>query len=338
MNNPSPKKIIHLINNSNKEAGGAQKILWSIHNEMEETSSILSFKEYTDLNSKKTLKKFMWPFYLATRLSRKSTIIIHHRFFLLLCPILNIVGYNTIFLCHNIFPNKNILTKIFKAKESIAISVATQDYLKKLGYKKIKLIENFIEAKPEDIKNQPSPPSEFIRIAYIGRLAYQKGVDTLLQAHSKIITEHNNIETHIIGDGPLLNSLKSFVEERKLNSSVIFHGSSSTPFAICKEFEIIVIPSRWEGFGLVFFESIAHRHFVIASDLEAFNLDEKLNEQVVLFKPGSAEDLKEKIHSSIKTRAYMKYKTHDKLVLHRFSKKDQLSKYKDFLNQPENET
>ncbi|MCY1278037.1 Glycosyltransferase Gtf1 [compost metagenome] len=333
MKSKPTQNIIHLINNSNRRTGGAQKILWSIYDAIPKTSSIFSFREYISSNSNRKFKPFTWPFHLIKALAGKRIVVIHHRAFLPLCPILNAIGFETIFLCHNIFPNKNLATKVFKAKKAIAISTATQEYLKKLGYRKIELIENFIEIDKKNIKRQNISSSNSIRIAYIGRLAYQKGVDTLIEAHSRLKQKYE-IETHIIGDGPLLASLNDSVKNAQQSNSIIFHGSSSSPFSICKDFEIVVVPSRWEGFGLVFFEAIAHKHFIIASDLEAFQVGEKLNEQVLLFNPGNSEDLEEKIEQAITGRAYRNYKTHEKLILTRFSKENQISKYKSLLNAP----
>lgn len=105
------------------------------------------------------------------------------------------------------------------------------------------------------VKNNPKTAN----LIAIGRLVPQKGFDILLQALKHI--EIPNLETHIIGDGPLFGELNSG------QPSVKFHGYQKDIKPYLASAGIFVCPSRWEGLGLVLVEAMAAGVPVVASDI-----------------------------------------------------------------------
>lgn len=330
-NTNSKSTIIHLINNLEKSSGGAQKILWGIFDETKHNSSILSYTTYVDAYGEKNFSKLLWPFIFIKCLSKTHTVVIHHRMFLLLIPLFRLLQIRTIFLCHNIFPDKNAITSAFKAHHAIAISQASHEYLERLGYSEISIIENYIEYDNKHFKRTKLPGDNTVKVGYIGRLAHQKGLDLLIEACSSIANS-NELELHIIGDGPLKQWAHDITNCSTLKGRVKFHGNSIAPFSIAVDFDILVVPSRWEGFGLVFYEAIAHEHFIIASDLPTFSLSEDPTEQVKYFSNGSADSLADVLQSAISNSWYKNYKMTNNHILQRFSKNEQIAKYMKLLN------
>lgn len=98
-------------------------------------------------------------------------------------------------------------------------------------------------------------------VGYLGRLAYEKGVDLLLRAIAYL---DKNIHCYIVGDGPEKENLKSLTEELDISDRVKWHeavGYKDIP-AMLKNFDVLVLPSRttkfWkEQFGRVLIEAMA---------------------------------------------------------------------------------
>lgn len=91
------------------------------------------------------------------------------------------------------------------------------------------------------------------------------------------------------------NSIKSFVEEHNLNKHVKFLGfiDRDEQLLLIKESVCILQPSLFEGWSTVIEDAKAFNKFIIASDIEVHQ--EQLNQNYLLFNPGSADELVEKI-------------------------------------------
>lgn len=126
-------------------------------------------------------------------------------------------------------------------------------------------------------------------IAFAGRMSPEKGVQILLKASQ--LTP--NLPFRITGD---VSSM--YMAEYAVPSNVRFNGwmnSSELP-EFYKKARFIVVPSLWyEPFGLVTVEAMGHGLPVIAS--RRGGLPEIVEDGVtgLLFEPGNAEDLAEKI-------------------------------------------
>ncbi|RRV13650.1 glycosyltransferase [Pseudomonas saudiphocaensis] len=320
--------ILHLINNSQENAGGAQKILWAIYRHMPAQSSIFSFTQYISFAKNTEHKKIFYILKLFGIVikSRPRLVVIHHRRFLLFQPLFKVLGIRSVFLCHNVFPDHHLAERIFKANKAIAISTPTKVYLEYIGYSDIVLIENFIDF-PAHPKLPRPLAKKIVDIAYVGRLEHQKGVDLLLDSFLTLPREKLNL--HIIGAGRLEESLKS---KAKHNPRVRFYGSQSDPFKLVAEFDMLIVPSRWEGFGLVFYEAIANKHFVIASDIDAFKLINTVASQVVYVDIGKGSGaLRKAMLEALDNNKYLSYAPVDVSEFERFSKITQLKKYEKLL-------
>jgi glycosyltransferase involved in cell wall biosynthesis len=95
-------------------------------------------------------------------------------------------------------------------------------------------------------------------ILCIARLSTEKGVSILLQAMAQLLnTTAHKPHCYIVGDGPLLNQLKSEVNELRINNFVTFLGWQDNMAGLISQCECLALPSLLEGFGLVVLEGWA---------------------------------------------------------------------------------
>ncbi len=107
-------------------------------------------------------------------------------------------------------------------------------------------------------------------IGFVGRLVRQKGVDVALQAFAKAHQAHPQSRFVIVGDGPARRELEAQAGRLALEESVIFAGWVEDASGLMPAFDMVVAPSRWEGFGLVVLEAMSHGLPVIASRAGSF--------------------------------------------------------------------
>jgi glycosyltransferase involved in cell wall biosynthesis len=110
------------------------------------------------------------------------------------------------------------------------------------------------------------------RIAgYVGRLAQNKGVDVLIRAAALLHPANPELHWVIVGDGVDRRELKALVNELGVVSVIHFVGAvtRSEVFAAFKGFEVAVVPSREEGFGLSALEAMACGIPLVASRVDA---------------------------------------------------------------------
>jgi glycogen(starch) synthase len=104
----------------------------------------------------------------------------------------------------------------------------------------------------------PEPlPTESPRLLCLGRLQRQKGFDIALSALAAIIDRFPHIRLTVAGDGPERAALERQAAKLNLTGAVDFIGwvpPDQVP-ELLNEATIVLMPSRFEGFGLVALEA-----------------------------------------------------------------------------------
>jgi len=103
-------------------------------------------------------------------------------------------------------------------------------------------------------------------LAY-GRLTYQKGFDLLLQAFRQVAPFHPKVDLIIAGNGEERTALETLCRQLGLNDRVAFYGRATPQevVALLNGSEFVVVPSRWEPFGIVALEAMAAGKPVLAT-------------------------------------------------------------------------
>lgn len=114
-------------------------------------------------------------------------------------------------------------------------------------------------------------------VLFAGRLTENKGIDILLKSAKKY--ENGNTLTIIAGGGGLLKDLKKQVEELQLRD-IIFVGDriQEDLNKLYNIADVLAVPSRVEGFGLVAIEALACGTPVVATNQGG--MTDFINEQV----------------------------------------------------------
>ena len=172
----------------------------------------------------------------------------------------------------------------------IAPSKFLRDKMIEYGFcpDKVIHIPNFIEE-----KNIKSSSNNTSYIVYSGRLSYEKGVETLIEA----VSLSNQGKVLIAGDGPLRSSLEKLSHEVSPGKvKFLGHLNRERLQTVIKKAACIVIPSKWyENFPYSILEAFALGKPVIASRIGGIPEMVRDYETGLLFNPGDEKDLWSKI-------------------------------------------
>lgn len=128
-----------------------------------------------------------------------------------------------------------------------------------------------------------------------GRLNHHKGFDLLIEAMSIVVTKHKDWVLHIYGKGSLREQLEEQILALHLENNVILKGNSNDLTMAYLESSIYVLPSRFEGFGLVLIEAASFGLPIISFDCPSGPSDILNNDLGVLVPNGDVQQLAESI-------------------------------------------
>ncbi|MFO7655360.1 MAG: glycosyltransferase family 4 protein [Candidatus Krumholzibacteriia bacterium] len=107
-------------------------------------------------------------------------------------------------------------------------------------------------------------------VGYVGRLSPDKGVETLLEAARRLVDDSwPHLKVFIVGDDPRGRHGEHLCRRSRelgLQDAVHFFGYVHDAARACADFDVQVVTSTAEPFGLVTLEAMAHRHPVVATD------------------------------------------------------------------------
>ena len=104
-------------------------------------------------------------------------------------------------------------------------------------------------------------------VGMIGRLSAQKAPDVFIRAAEIIHREIPNSAFIIVGDGEQREEIQDFAQQHGLH--LVVTGWTDKPYSYLKAFDVAMLLSRWEGFGLVIVEYMAAEKNVVAARADA---------------------------------------------------------------------
>ena len=117
---------------------------------------------------------------------------------------------------------------------------------------------------------QPGAPSNGTtrRFLAVGRFsARHKGFDLLIDAFARFAQKDSQWVLDIVGEGPEEALYRQKIAEAHLEQRILLHPFTNRVQDYYSQAQVYVLSSRWEGFGLVLVEAMAHGLPVVSSDL-----------------------------------------------------------------------
>ncbi|MGB3343722.1 MAG: glycosyltransferase [Aequorivita sp.] len=96
-----------------------------------------------------------------------------------------------------------------------------------------------------------------LTVITVGRLTLQKRIDRIIRLAKRMKLEQENIHFQIIGDGELKEELLLLRKKLDVEDYVSFKGFVNNPYPYIADADIMLLPSGYEGFGLVVCEAMA---------------------------------------------------------------------------------
>jgi glycosyltransferase involved in cell wall biosynthesis len=190
----------------------------------------------------------------------------------------------------------------YESVRTITCSNYMRDEVKRifeLPEDKIAVIPNGIEyeqfhsdADTERIRRQFVEPDSRM-IFFVGRLVYEKGVQTVIEAMPRVLQEFPDLRFLVAGTGPHFRALQVMIDELGLGEKIKLLGfvdaEKLAMFYKCAD--ITVVPSIYEPFGMVVLEAMVAGCPVIVADTGGLKEIVVHEETGLCFKPGNPESL-----------------------------------------------
>lgn len=133
------------------------------------------------------------------------------------------------------------------------------------------------------------------QLIIVGRIEEVKGHQYLFEAMPAVIQKYPDVKLLVLGNGMLKQKLIDMVKAAGMEKNILFFGFQQDPYSYMAQSDIIVLPSMFESFGLVYIESFALKVTVIGFDAPACNEIIVNNETGILVPMFSSDSLAEKI-------------------------------------------
>ncbi len=129
---------------------------------------------------------------------------------------------------------------------------------------------------PEVFRNVPSTaregrhllglPQQAFVVGHVGRFDVQKNHAAIIDVFEAVRARTPNAILVLAGAGPLEPDVRALVERKGLSQSVVFLGVRSDVPTVLGTFDVLLLPSLWEGFPVVLIEAQAAGVPCVVSD------------------------------------------------------------------------
>lgn len=164
---------------------------------------------------------------------------------------------------------KSLITYFF-AKKFSKILIVSNSIKEEFIFSK-KLLDKFIVVgNPTDgnkIKKLATNNKNTISydLIFVGRLTYQKNPFLLIDIVKLLKNNFPYIKLGIVGSGEYEHDLKTEIIKQGLEKNIDMLGFQKNPYPFIENSKILILPSRYEGYGLVALESLVLGKPVVCS-------------------------------------------------------------------------
>lgn len=167
----------------------------------------------------------------------------------------------SLFTCMLLYTLNHSVGNIYVSK-----SIEEEFVFSKYVRKNTQVIENVV-LKDRVLRGAEEKNNKKYDIGFFGRLTEQKDPLRFLKIVKQISDKIPSVSVLMVGksDGTLNKEIQNYIDENKLNVSVI--GFQHNPYKYMKSCKIIIMPSKWEGFGLTAVEAMILGKPVLSTDV-----------------------------------------------------------------------
>ena len=283
--------ILHI--SRTMDIGGAERIVYQLSSDLkDEFDSVhvastgglweselaaqgIQHHKILDIDSKNplTVLKLLTSIRQIIKKNEITIVHTHHRMAAFYIRLLKLVHPKLVhvYTAHNVFKDKLPLYGFaLKNAKSVAVGEAVNKNLKEdVGITDSRVIYNGVVLKETDDHVDEIISYGGIKLGCIARLSEQKGLTYLLDAMSLLTVK--DIRLFIVGDGELRNELENKVKELHLQNSVTFLGYRKDIVECINSFDFCILPSVFEGFGLVAIEAFMNSKTLVATAIPGLN-------------------------------------------------------------------
>ena len=146
---------------------------------------------------------------------------------------------------------------------------------------------------------EPGKPSQgdSKRFLAVGRFSHRhKGFDLLIEAFNIFAKDNKEWTLDIVGEGVEEPLYRKMIADYKLEGLITLHPFTNNIQEYYTKAQVYVLSSRWEGFGLVLVEAMAHGLPIVSSDLPTSK--EIMGNFGMYFTNGNVNELAEQLHKA----------------------------------------
>lgn len=240
-----------------------------------------------------------------------------------------------------------LIEKILAVRTDKIINISKSEYDSAIKYKiaperKMCIIENGIDFKRfegcdkyrKETRKKYNIKDDEIVIGVVGRLSEQKDPMTTIKAFNELYKKKENIRLMYVGSGKLEDEVMEYARENNLQSVVTITGWVNNAEAYIPAFDIAILPSKWEGFGLALIEYMACNKPIVASNVGGISNIIEDNKNGLLCNKNDYKDLSEKILTLIedneKSKKFVEYNKNNR---NKYDIKELIKKHQELLEE-----
>lgn len=219
----------------------------------------------------------------------------------------------------NMSPKKKkviaLIEKMLAIKTDKIINISKSEYVSTLKYKiapekKMCIIENGIDFKKfegcekyrEVTRKKYNIKDNEIVIGVVGRLSEQKDPITTIKVFNEVYKENKDVRLMYVGSGDLEEEVMEYAKANNLAQLVTITGWIDKAEKYIPAFDIAILPSKWEGFGLALIEYMACNKPIVASNVGGITDIIKTENSGFLIEVGNVKEFANHIIRYIKDR------------------------------------
>lgn len=158
----------------------------------------------------------------------------------------------------------------------IAVSPDEGEHVRGLGLRadRVNVVPNGVAPLESDrggLRRALGFAADELVVGFVGRLCAQKDPGLLLEAFARLRGDHPRARLAMVGDGPLRHALHRRGARLELGDRVRWLGARPAA-AVMPAFDVLALPSRYEGLPYVLLEALAAGLPIVATDVGGVRL------------------------------------------------------------------